>query len=93
MRILTAEERERFDEDGFVVLPDVLTPRRLALLRSAVDAMVEQRERYRAEHPDLVAEMERAEARGEVIHATEWTHVVMQMYQLWERFSPARNRV
>lgn len=90
MRTLTAEERQRFREDGYVVVPDVLTPQRLAILRSAVDAMIEQRERYRAEHSDPVAEMERAEARGEVIHATDWTHIVMQMYQLWERFPPAR---
>lgn len=90
MRTLTPEERQRFHEDGYVVLPGVLTPARLGMLRSVTDAAAQEAARYRAEHADLVAAMERAEEHGEVIHATEWTHVVMQMYQLWERFPQAR---
>jgi phytanoyl-CoA hydroxylase len=90
MRTLTAEELERFREEGFVVLANVLPPRRLALLRSAVDKMDAHRQAYQAQHPDLVSAMREAEAKGEVIHATEWTHVVMQMYQLWERLPAMR---
>jgi ectoine hydroxylase-related dioxygenase (phytanoyl-CoA dioxygenase family) len=90
MRTLTSAEREQFRDEGFVMLPDVLPTQRLARLRAAVAAMVEERERYRGDHPDLIAAMREAEARGEVVHATEWTHVVMHMYQLWERLPSVR---
>ena len=90
MRTLTREEREQFEADGFVVLPGVLSAERLSRLREAVAGAVAERERYRRANPGPVAEMGEAEARGEVVHATEWTHVVMHMYQLWERLPGAR---
>lgn len=90
IRALTPEQAERFRADGYLVIPDVLSPRRLATLRAVVERAEDERQRYAEQYPDLVAEMHAAEARGEVVHASEWTHVVMQMYQLWERYPEAR---
>ena len=90
MRTLAPEELACFRDQGYVVLPDVLSPGRLAMLRQAAEEATALRIRYEAEHPEAVAGMQAAEAKGEVIHATEWTHVVMQMYQLWERIPAMR---
>jgi ectoine hydroxylase-related dioxygenase (phytanoyl-CoA dioxygenase family) len=90
MRGLTATEKERLSADGFAIIPGILPPGRLGLLRLALARMEKERDSYEAGHRDLVAEMRAAEARGEVIHANTWTHVVMQMYQLWERFPAMR---
>ena len=85
MRTLTDEELDQFRDQGFVVLPDVLSANRITLLRAAIARMIEEREIFISQHREEVNEMRAAEARGEIIHATEWVHVVTQMYQLWER--------
>ncbi len=77
-------------ERGFVVLPDVLSPSRLTLLRQAAREAIALRDAYESEHAESVAAMRQAEASGDVVHATEWTHVVMHMYQLWERIPAMR---
>jgi ectoine hydroxylase-related dioxygenase (phytanoyl-CoA dioxygenase family) len=87
---LTEDERAEFQKNGFVVLRNIISSDRLALLRRGADHAIQERAVQRERRVDEISEMHAAESRGEVILPTSELHVVEQMYQLWERFSEMR---